>query len=247
MPLLFGDVARSRVLTPVGRVVSSLRVRGLAPTLVSVCDALRRSLWLHETHVWSSLDLRTERPHLPLPAPFSWTLGTDDDIPRLGVLGIDVEGARRRRAAGHDVWLIRDGDLLVYAGWVFHRVAPTAAARTGWVELLPGTSNPEDMVTDPAYRGRGLASSAYTLIFDALLESGRAERIVGKVPVDNGANRRALMKSGWREFARVEVRRVGPWRRARVDVVPAGEGRADDAEELTRWLRAALERRPAAA
>lgn len=121
MPLLLGDVARSRVLTPVGRFVSSLRVRGLAPTLVSVCDALRHSLWLHETHVWSSLDLRTERPHLPLPAPFSWTLGTDDDVPRLGVLGIDVEGARRRRAAGHDVWLIRDGDLLVYAGWVFHR------------------------------------------------------------------------------------------------------------------------------
>ena len=98
MPLLLGDVARSRVLTPVGRFVSSLRVRGLAPTLVSVCDALRHSLWLHETHVWSSLDLRTERPHLPLPAPFSWTLGTDDDVPRLGVLGIDVEGARRRRA-----------------------------------------------------------------------------------------------------------------------------------------------------
>lgn len=166
---------------------------------------------------------------------------SDAEVSLLDRLEVDVEQSRRRLADGAELWLIRHDSKIVYSGWIFHEYAPTIAAPGGAVRLPHGSVNPEDMVTDPRYRGRGLASAGYSTIFDDLECSGRATRVVGKVPEDNPANRRALVKSGWQEFAIVDFHRLGPWRRTRVQpIAEVGQSLSPAADEMTRWLTSAI-------
>jgi len=219
--------------------VRYLAANGPRAALRRVVTRVRPQLYMHEAHVWSALVLAGERPRLALPAGYTLARAGATDLPKLAELDVDVELGRQRLADGAELWLISHGAETVYCGWVFHGRAPTIAAPGGWVNLPRGIVNPEDMVTAPTHRGRGLASAAYTLLCDDLQRGDRASRIVGKVPVDNSANRRALVKSGWREFALVDFRRVGPWRRTTVrQVEPANHD--PGADELTAWLASAM-------
>ncbi len=229
------------------RVLRHLVRHGPAKTFHTVASRVRPFVYLHETHVWSTLNLAESRPHLALPEGFEMFRASSAEVPLLEELEVDVEQSRRRLAEGAELWMIRHHNEIAYSGWIFHGHAPTIAACGGAVRLPPGMVNPEDMVTAPRYRGRGLASAGYSLIFDDLQRTGRATRIVGKVPEDNTANRRALVKSGWQEFAVVDFRRVGPWRRSRVRPVPNDAGQLPSAagDEMTRWLQSEMSpRRP---
>lgn len=198
-------------------------------------------LYVRESHVWVALRLAEERPRPALAAGYLLSRGGVADVPALHELGVDVQQAARRLAHGAELWLIRYGQDIVYSGWVFHGSAPTIAGPHGQVRLPPGSVNPEDMVTSPSHQGRGLASAAYSLIFDDLQRTGRADRVLGKVPLNNVANRRAVQKAGWLEFAVVHFSRVGPWRRTTVRALPSEHGSLPpDAAELTAWLTAAM-------
>jgi len=202
------------------------------------------NVYVDERHVWLALRLSQPRPRLDLPPGYDLLRASSRDIPLLSQLGVDRPRAGRRLAEGHELWLMRHGADVVYSGWVFHGLAPTVAAPSGWVPLPRAVANPEDVVTSPLHRGRGLASAAYTKIFDDLARDGRATAVVGKIPVGNTANRRAVQKTGWREFAVVHFRRLGPWRRATVHPLPLDEGLLQArAPELTAWLAAALQAR----
>lgn len=214
-----------------------LRRHGVRPTLWRVRDKLVALVYLHEVHVWSTLGLAEDRPRPALPPGYVMHRAGVAELPELEDLGVDPAQSRKRLATGAELWVIRHDDRLVYSGWVFHGYVPTVAAASGAVPLPAGMANPEDMVTAPEHRGRGLASAAYALIFDDLARDGRASTIIGKVPEDNRANRRALEKSGWREFAVVDFRRLGWRRRATVRPVPGG---GDDERARADWLAGAL-------
>lgn len=221
--------------------VSSLIQRGIRATAVRAITWARIRLlpvlWLREVHAWSTADLAVERPRLLLPGTLSVVRGELAHLPLLGSLdAVALPEAAARLARGAQLWLVLHEGRAVYSGWVFHGQAPTVAARTGWLRLPPRVANPEDMVTAPDYRGRGLASAMYTRIFDDLEERDLADRVVGKVPLGNTANRRALIKSGWREFAHVELLRIGPWRRIRVHPVSADRSLT----QLFEWLSTEL-------
>lgn len=234
-------IYRGSVLPTATRGLRHVARHGPVETLRKVTGRARQLLYLHEKHVWSTLDLGDPRPHLTLPDGFHMFRAGEAEVPLVRQLDVDVDRSRRRLAEGAELWLIQHGAEVVYSGWIFHDYAPTIAAPGGFIALPSGMVNPEDMVTAAAYRGRGLASAGYSLMFDELERSKRATRIIGKVPADNGANRRALVKSGWREFAVVDFRRIGPWRQTRVGPIPAGTGiPATTTAALTEWLRGAM-------
>lgn len=219
------------------RLAGALRDEGIWRTSCLVGRRMRDRwgplLWMHELHVWSTADLRAERPHLPLADGLKAIRATAAHLDLLEDLGaVGADQALDRLSRGAELWMVLEGERPVYAGWLFHAQAPTVAARSGWIDLPPRVANPEDMITAPDYRGRGLASAMYTVIFDTLQREDRADTVVGKVPVDNIANRRALAKSGWQEFAVVDYRRIGPWRRTRVRPVTTA---------WTSWLSGQLE------
>jgi RimJ/RimL family protein N-acetyltransferase len=196
---------------------------------------------VRERHVWSALRLSDERPRPVLAAGYELFRATAADLPLLSQLGGGAEQGSERLAGGADLWMIRHGEEMVYSGWVFHGHAPTIAGPNGQVRLPLDTANPEDMVTAPAHRGRGLAAAAYSLICDDLQQSGRASRIVGKIPLDNVANRRAVQKAGWWEFAVVDFLKFGPWKRTRVrGVSEPGVAASPEATKLTAWLTGAM-------
>jgi GNAT superfamily N-acetyltransferase len=226
--------SRARVLRHVTR-------HGPVKTFHKLVSQVRPFVYLHETHVWSTLDLAEPRPRLPLPEGFEMFRAGSAEVSLVGPLEVDVEQSHRRLAEGAELWLMRHGTEIAYSGWIFHGHAPTIAAPGGAVRLPLGTVNPEDMVTAPRYRGRGLASAGYSLLFDDLERTGRATRIVGKVPEDNTANRRALVKSGWQEFAIVDFRRLGPCRRSRVrPIADVGDESSAVTKEMMRWLKSAI-------
>ncbi len=223
------------------RLLRAVHRDGVHRVLKRAAAAALSRLYVRESHVWIALRLDEERPRPSLPEGYVMSRGGVANLPALDGLGVDVQQAAQRLADGTELWLIWHSRDVVYSGWVFHGSAPTIAGPHGRVRLPPGSVNPEDMVTSPAHQGRGLASAAYRLIFDDLQRTGRANQVLGKVPLDNTANRRAVQKAGWLEFAVVCFTRLGPWSRTTVRALPAEHGPLPPgAAELTSWLTAAM-------
>lgn len=218
-----------------------MRRDGSRQVLKRVAVRALARLYVRESHVWIALRLAEERPRPSLADGYLMLRGGVADVPALHGLGVDVQQAAQRLADGTELWVIRHGRDVVYCGWVFHSSAPTIAGPHGRVRLPAGSVNPEDMVTSPAHQGRGLASAAYSVIFDDLQRTGRADRVLGKVPLSNIANRRAVQKAGWLEFAVVRFTRLGPWKRTMVRALSPEHGSLPpDSAELTSWLTAAM-------
>jgi RimJ/RimL family protein N-acetyltransferase len=169
--------------------------------------------YLHEEHVWYSLELATERSRRPLPdrLRLARERGEEEPPPLAG------EEARDRLAVGAEMWVVRDDDQAAFACWIFRERAPVLACRTGWLEIPAGAVVLEDSITSPAFRGRGIAPAAWSAIADFLAAEG-LQRMLTKVEVENTASRRAVEKASFAEVAIMRLTRLGP--RKRVEIVP---------------------------
>jgi ribosomal protein S18 acetylase RimI-like enzyme len=168
--------------------------------------------YLHEEHVWYSLELAPGRPRRTLPDGLRLTReGANVKPPPLA-----GEEARERLAIGAEVWVVRDGDQVAFACWIFRTRAPVLAAPTRWLEIPAGAVVLEDSVTSPLFRGRGIAPAAWSGIADSLTVEG-LERVLTKVEVENTSSRRAVEKASFAEVAIMRLTRVGFRKRVEIE------------------------------
>ena len=135
---------------------------------------------------------------------------------------VDAERARRRMAAGHDLWIAFDGERPVVAFWTFYGTVPVLAARGRQMPLPRGVASIEDAVVAPEYAGRRIAPMAVCRAGHTLLREGAAHTLIMQALVGNHRSRNAIAKLGGREVATVTRMRFGPFYRVRVR--PAGFG-----------------------
>lgn len=214
-------------------------------------------VYRHRVYRWSWSPADQPALAKSLPEGFALTRATADDLPLLEQMGADFDRARDFLAAGHALWLVRNGSRVAFSAWTFMDAAPTDAPRTGWMLLPDGTVNQEDSNTHVDFRGQGIAPLASQLIAAELLRSGEATRVITAILDSNTASRRAASKTCWREFAVVDVKKFGllrrdaDWRGRHADGalvatrlrfsrpdVEGGLSAAD--EELFAWIRTAM-------
>lgn len=191
------------------RLSSQVQLRGWAGTVRLLAEQLLSKVAVDESHVWYDLDL-TGLQDVLVRDDFQVRRGTLHDVHLLGgVPPVSRHEAVRRLEAGHDLWLALDGADLAFCCWVLRGRAPNAMAPGGVLRLPDGVVNLEDSVTVAAYRGRGIAVTAWTVLAHELRAEG-LESLVTRVAVDNVASRRAVSKAGFVEVAEAHFRRTGP-------------------------------------
>ena len=119
--------------------------------------------------------------------------GTADDIPAASELPTPVSPvvAERLLETGAELWLIRQGERVASACWIFLDAAPAISAPQGIFRLPSGTAMLEDTTTSPDFRGQGLAPAMWLGIGAGLRRRGY-RRMITKVDVDNAPSRRAV-------------------------------------------------------
>jgi ribosomal protein S18 acetylase RimI-like enzyme len=207
------------------RIQTAARRDGVVPVALRVVRRATRPLIQREQHVWYALHLDAHRRSRRMPDGCELLRGGLEDLERLAELPTQplIDDALARLAEGAELHVVRRGEDLVFAAWVFHRRTPAAAASDGWIDLPPDTVSIEDAATKGAERGRGIAPAAYDLIATRLAARGYRTLLM-KVEVANRASRRAASKAGFRAGALVKLRRLGM--RRRVAVTPLAEPRA---------------------
>lgn len=214
-------------------VLRSVRRRGLRVVVVQGLDELRQRVAPNSTHVWYLLDLRQDRPLLPIPGGYAIEelSPASAKLELLDVLGPNARAeAETRFAGGGRLFTALTESDLAFACWIF-RAIPTRAARNGWLELPGELRGLEYSVTVEQHRGRGLAPAVW-LEVAGLLEADGVDGLVTKVGLANDASRRAVKKAGFDEIGYVTVtRRAG---KLRVDV---REPRHDIGAHLANELR----------
>lgn len=232
-------------------------------TLVSTNDLLRAlgrataPLYRHHRYRWAWGPLDARLTAEPLPDGFELVEAGEAELPLLQQADAGFPRARDFLAAGHRLWMVRNGDRLAFSGWTFIGSAPADASRTGWVSLPDGVINAEDATAHPDVRGRGFAAMSWALVAARLARERVASRMITGYLDTNASSRHAVAKSGLREFAVVDVTKVGllpddaEWRmrhadgplcRTRVRVRrPGADGTASPTDlELFGWLRTAV-------
>lgn len=157
-------------------------------------------------------------------------------------LGHSPSQARRFTACGNEQWLVLGGDRPVCGCRVFRDETPVLAARGGWLSLPEGTACMEDLVTSARFRHRRIALGACGAIVESLRAEG-FERILVKIETGNAASRSGAAKLGFEDVAVMRLYRIGPLKRARVDVLDDAPGGV----ELARLLARPSRRRPGVA
>lgn len=198
--------------------------------------ALRYALVLHERPIWYELELDGERPRRALPEGVSLRRGEAADLTRLpgDMLRMRPAEAQALLAkAGTEIWLAEERGEPLFVCWLFHEATPAASAPMAWLELPDGVVCLEDSHVAEAARGRGLAPAAWCALADRLQQAGR-RALITKVAESNTASRRAVEKAGFREVLRLDVRRIGPFWRARPLSPPQGPTAAALRERLER-------------
>jgi len=214
--------------------VRAVRRRGIRALLRQKLSDLANELAPNSIHVWYLLDLREERPRLPVPPGYvvEELAPGSHEVALLEVLGPNAQAeARSRFSAGGRLFTARAGGELAFACWVF-RAIPTIAARSGWYQVREEARALEHSITVEEHRGRGLAPAVWSDLCDTLEAEG-VTGLLTKVGFKNDASRRAVAKAGFVEIAHVAVtRRRG---RIRVDVCrTSGPDGARLEHELTR-------------
>lgn len=187
-----------------------MRQEGLGAALGRAWELIRRPVYRMEEHVWYQLDLKADRPRREFVEGVRLVRAGAADAGRVEELGQEEPVARKRLAAGNDLWMaIDEQERTLFACWTFRSEAPVVAAPGGSLRLPAGTACLEDSVTSPLARGRGIAPASWTAIADTLSSEG-FESMITKVTTDNAPSRKAVEKAGFREIALMRLTRVGP-------------------------------------
>jgi GNAT superfamily N-acetyltransferase len=174
---------------------------------------------LFEDHVWFVLDTDAERPRPSLAPGLRLTRPTSVDLSLLEQSrSVVPRQARARLDAGNDLWLVLEGDRLLFSAWIFRGQTPTIAVPSGQLLLPSDTVCLEDSEAAPAARGRGIAPAAWAAIADAVAAEGK-RWIITKVAVENTSSRRAVEKAGFEAVALMHVRRRGPRSRTSLEQI----------------------------
>lgn len=137
---------------------------------------------------------RPEDAHVVEQLPLMWS--TDGEI--------DAACARRRIAAGHDLWVVFEAKRPVMLFWTCRGSAPALAARGGWLTLPSGTASIEDAVVALDRRGATLAARAVTEAGRRLEREG-VHTLVMQALNTNRASRGAIRTLGAHEVAAVTL------------------------------------------
>jgi GNAT superfamily N-acetyltransferase len=164
---------------------------------------------LSEDHFWFVLDPGAERPKPRLAPELTIECPGKADLRLLKQLTrVDPREAGARIDAGNDLWLVLEGDRLLFSAWIFRGQTPAIAAPGGQLPLPSDTVCLEDSEAAPAARGRGIAPAAWAAMADALAAEGK-RWIVTKITVDNTSSQRAVEKAGFEAVALMHFRRTG--------------------------------------
>ena len=186
------------------------------------------TMYRHERHIWYVAAPAEVQAARPLPNGLKLRRSRREHLDLLTESNLyGWSAAEAYLGEGGDLWLVRDNQRAVFCCWVFRKRMPTVAARGGWKDLPANTVCLEGVVTDPGYRGRGIAPAAWSMIARSLQDEG-IRTIAMKVEEANQSMRRAVMKAGFHEMAITDFRRVAGI--TRVHVVPAGTTADQDAE-----------------
>jgi CelD/BcsL family acetyltransferase involved in cellulose biosynthesis/GNAT superfamily N-acetyltransferase len=189
------------------------------------------TLYQHERHVWYVAAPAEVQAARPLPDGFKLRRSRREHLDLLTQSNLyGWSAAESYLGEGGDLWLVRDDQRAVFCCWVFRKRMPTVAARGGWKDLPEKTVCLEGVVTDPGYRGRGIAPAAWSMISQNLMGEG-IRAIAIKVEENNRSMRRAVQKAGFHEMAITDFRQVAGV--ARVHVMAVGELSDQDADVLT--------------
>lgn len=219
-----------------GRALAKLRREGVRTTGRTAAARLVQQVWLQETHVWLLMGLDEPRPRPVLAPHLRVAQVPGEQVGVVAQLAVSVAAAQERVARGHQLFGVFDGPRLLAVVWAFLGEAPTVITATGWLPLPVGHANVEDTVVAPELRGHGIAPALYSMVFDDLRDQG-CTSAVGKISIDNAANRRACAKLGWTEVAVVELQRVLGWRSVTVRSLSTGRDITWLAVAATRGLR----------
>jgi GNAT superfamily N-acetyltransferase len=192
------------------RAVRKARQEGVKAAFSRAWELIRRPFYRKEEHVWYQLDVKGERPRREFVEGVRLLRAGPEHAGRVEELGQEEPEARRRLAAGNDLWLALDEqDRALFACWTFRSETPVVAAPRGQLELPEGTACLEDSVTSPLARGKGIAPASWTAIADTLSNEG-FEAMITKVTTDNAPSRKAVEKAGFREIGLMKLTRIGP-------------------------------------
>jgi RimJ/RimL family protein N-acetyltransferase len=200
-------------MSRISHALAKTRREGIGAALARAWEVAQRPVYYREEHIWYQLDLTGERPRREFVEGVRLVRAGASDAHRVEDVGQFEDEARRRLAAGNDLWLVLDDqDRSLFACWTFRSETPVLAAPGGRLSLPPGTACLEDSVTSPLARGKGIAPAAWTAIADTLVEEG-FESMITKVTTDNAPSRKAVEKAGFREIAVMRTTSVATRRR----------------------------------
>ena len=175
---------------------------------------LTRRLYLHETHFWYELPLQQTLLPAKLSAPLRCERANGNAARIAAETCRDVREVKQVLDDGHEMWLVTDGDSIVFSCFVYTGLAPVLAARSHRLRLPEGTFCIEDVITSRAARGRGIMPATMGLIARELCERG-AQAMIIKVPIDNVASQRGCEKAGFEATGVMDMRRIGSHYRVR--------------------------------
>lgn len=202
-----------------------LRQQGPRALLRHVRSLLSRWIHLRESHVWYRLDIASRRRGLQLPEGVQTSRATAAEVERVAELGQDIQAARQYHAAGNDLWLTLEGEVLLFACWIFAGQTPVLAAPGGWLQLPPRTVCLEDSLTSPRARGRGIAPASWSTIAEELAADG-VNSMLTKVATDNQPSRRAVEKAGFETVGVMRLLRLAGHKRTILEVVDRAPAQA---------------------
>jgi GNAT superfamily N-acetyltransferase len=142
---------------------------------------------------WYRLDLGRNEPR-PLPPGMELRRCGEADIPLFAQLEpVASRDAKRRFDAGGVLWLVLDAGRPAFGTWTFPKRVPVGQANNGWLELPEDTTQLKDIVTGKAWRGRGIATAAISMIADRVAAEGNSF-LVGRVEDSNFTSRHVYEK-----------------------------------------------------
>jgi len=198
---------------------SALRKHGVKGVARKAVGQAWRHVRVHEEHIWYELKLAGSAERVrPLDEGLVLRQAFLTDQSLLQALGRNAEQTAEHVRSGHDLWFVMDGATPAFSCFIERGESLLLAAPDGCMALPPATVCLEDSITSPAYRGRGLAPSAWTTLAAELEREEGPESMITKVGVENIPSRKAVVKAGFVEVALMRFDSRGPRRRTEVEV-----------------------------